>query len=341
MFPFVSNIFRSDLPLFIFDDIFVPGPGIRVGVPRPPYTNQQFRDQVPKPPNLQKMQSVKKSLADYSETQGQYWCILGDMSFEKGDYTKAIQFYDRAIELTDSTESSFFRSRGLAYKKIGNLEQAYKDAIMAIELDDRNIKAHLLCGQVLAERGKSQDNTHEIETAINRLTKARTLCAGQKKQYYEDELSKYIYRAKKLLWYKNKELEDQKKRQAIQNYSNYLQQRIDLNEEQRKKEIDAFINSIGNPDQKQNYDIPSYLICKITFEIMENPVVTDAGHTYERDMLIEAIQKNGPVDPCTRQPISGEFYPNHNIKQATQDFLLNNPWAFEYQSGENYADIEF
>lgn len=40
MFPFVSNIFRSDLPLFIFDDIFVPGPGIRVGVPRPPYTNQ-------------------------------------------------------------------------------------------------------------------------------------------------------------------------------------------------------------------------------------------------------------------------------------------------------------
>lgn len=33
---------------------------------------------------------------------------------------------------------------------------------------------------------------------------------------------------------------------------------------------------------------------------MENPVVNDAGQTYERDMLIEAINKNGPSDPSTR-----------------------------------------
>lgn len=44
MFPFVNNLFRNDLPLFLFDDIFAPGPGIRVRVPRPPYTNRQFRD---------------------------------------------------------------------------------------------------------------------------------------------------------------------------------------------------------------------------------------------------------------------------------------------------------
>ena len=35
------------------------------------------------------------------------------------------------------------------------LDEALKDAIQAIELDDKNIKAHLLCGQVLAEMGKS------------------------------------------------------------------------------------------------------------------------------------------------------------------------------------------
>lgn len=39
MFPFVSGLFRSDIPLFLFEDIFVPGPGTRFGVPRPPYTN--------------------------------------------------------------------------------------------------------------------------------------------------------------------------------------------------------------------------------------------------------------------------------------------------------------
>lgn len=74
---------------------------------------------------------------------------------------------------------------------------------------------------------------------------------------------------------------------------------------------------------------------------MENPVTTDAGISYERDVLVEAIEKNGPIDPTTRQPISRELYPNQNIKQAIQYFLLNNPWAFEYESGEDYHNIKF
>ncbi|CAD8121653.1 unnamed protein product [Paramecium sonneborni] len=341
MFPFVDNLLRNDFPLFFFDDIFIPGPGIRVQVPRPPYTNRQFRDQAPKPPSLKLMQSVKKSLKNYSETQGQYWAILGDEAYEKGDYFRAITHYTKAIEISEGTEGSFFRSRGLALKQAGSLEPAYRDAITAIELDDKNIKAHLLCGQILAERGKSADNTQDIEMAITRLTKSRTLCAGQKKEYYEDELSKYIYRAKKLLWYKNQEINNKNKRVAIENYKLFLHSRQNLNGEERKKELEGFINSIGNPDQKQVYDIPSYLICKITLELMENPVVNDAGQTYERDMLIEAIKKNGPSDPTTRQPISKNFYPNLNVKQATQDFLLKNPWAFEFQKGEEYQSIEF
>lgn len=33
---------------------------------------------------------------------------------------------------------------------MGNLEAALKDVQDAVELDDGNIKAHLLCGQILA-----------------------------------------------------------------------------------------------------------------------------------------------------------------------------------------------
>lgn len=54
----------------------------------------------------------------------------------------------------------------------------------------------------MAEKGKNENSTNCIHTAIVRLTKALTLCAGQKKEYYENKLAKYIYRAKKLLWYK-------------------------------------------------------------------------------------------------------------------------------------------
>jgi hypothetical protein len=55
---------------------------------------------------------------------------------------------------------------------------------------------------------------------------------------------------------------------------------------------------------------------------MENPVVTETGHSYERDVLIEHLNKNGPIDPTTRKPISGKFYPNLNVKKATEEFLL-------------------
>lgn len=74
---------------------------------------------------------------------------------------------------------------------------------------------------------------------------------------------------------------------------------------------------------------------------MENPVVTEAGHTYEKDVLVEHFKKNGAIDPTTRKPISPNFYPNQNIKTATEEFLLKNPWAFEFSQNEDYHDIEF
>lgn len=74
---------------------------------------------------------------------------------------------------------------------------------------------------------------------------------------------------------------------------------------------------------------------------MENPVCTDAGICYERDVLIEHFQKNGGIDPSTRKPISMAFSEDVNVKQAIEYFLCNNPWAFEYTSDEDYKEIEF
>lgn len=48
------------------------------------------------------------------------------------------------------------------------------------------------------------------------------------------------------------------------------------------------------------FDIPDYLMCKITFDIMEEPYITPAGNTYEGSYLLEHIEKNGAFDPCTR-----------------------------------------
>ena len=49
--------------------------------------------------------------------------------------------------------------------------KAYDDAKMAIELDDTNIKAHLICGQMLAEMAKNENGTEKLDNALNRMTK--------------------------------------------------------------------------------------------------------------------------------------------------------------------------
>ena len=64
---------------------------------------------------------------------------------------------------------------------MGRLEEALKDAQEAVEIDVENIKGHLLCGQILAEIGKNSRDSRKIQSAINRLKKALTLCVGQKK----------------------------------------------------------------------------------------------------------------------------------------------------------------
>jgi len=68
----------------------------------------------------------------------------------------------------------------MCFKKLGHLNEAFKDAQEAVELDPDNIKAHLISGQLLAEFGKQENNLHKVENAIKRLTKALTL-SGTKK----------------------------------------------------------------------------------------------------------------------------------------------------------------
>jgi STIP1 family protein 1 len=59
---------------------------------------------------------------------------------------KAIEYYTKAIELSEGSESTFFRCRAVARKNLKQFEESLKDSIQAIELEDKNIKAHLLCG---------------------------------------------------------------------------------------------------------------------------------------------------------------------------------------------------
>lgn len=98
------------------------------------------------------------------------------------------------------------------------LIKAYEDAVQAVELDEKNIKGHLLVGQTLAELGKQEEGVEKFQLAIKRMTRALSLCSGQGLQIFERDLEKNILRVKKVMWLKQVEMMRAKKLEVY----NYL-----------------------------------------------------------------------------------------------------------------------
>ena len=60
-------------------------------------------------------------------------------------------------------------------------------------------------------------------------------------------------------------------------------------------------------------DLQPFLQCSITQEIMNDPVVAEDGHTYEREALARWLSEKNS-SPLTGQPIGTRMVPNHAVK---------------------------
>ena len=73
---------------------------------------------------------------------------------------------------------------------------------------------------------------------------------------------------------------------------------------------------------------------------MDEPVLLESGFTYEKSEIKKHFEMNGNFDPMTREQVDPHILiVNKQIKQATQDYLMNNPWAFERIYGETLEQI--
>lgn len=73
---------------------------------------------------------------------------------------------------------------------------------------------------------------------------------------------------------------------------------------------------------------------------MDEPVLLQSGFTYEKCEIQKHFQMNGNFDPMTREEVDPDvLILNKQIKHATQDFLMQNPWAFERIYGETLNQI--
>lgn len=62
--------------------------------------------------------------------------------------------------------------------------------------------------------------------------------------------------------------------------------------------------------------VPDHFLCKISLDLMVDPVVAPSGYTYERANIEEWIRMN-PCDPMTRENLNQEqLYPNRSLREA-------------------------
>lgn len=114
----------------------------------------------------------------------------------------------------------------------------------------------------------------------------------------ESYIQQQILKAQKIKYYK--------KREGVTNEKESL--RFDLKKSvaqsagaTQNDTINRFKRFLDQDQANKPVDVPDFLKCPISDELMEDPVVIQSGHTYEKAMIEKHFKKNGATDPITRQ----------------------------------------
>ena len=72
-------------------------------------------------------------------------------------------------------------------------------------------------------------------------------------------------------------------------------------------------------------------MCKLSSNLLIDPVVVESGISYEREEILKYIKDKEKLDPITKTKISSNFIPNLAIKESIVNFLDDNPCCFEIE----------
>ncbi|KAG2317990.1 hypothetical protein Bca52824_021112 [Brassica carinata] len=75
----------------------------------------------------------------------------------------------------------------------------------------------------------------------------------------------------------------------------------------------------------EEIEIPNYFLCPISLEIMKDPVTTVTGITYDRQSIVQWLEKV-PSCPVTKQPLplDSDLTPNHTLRRLIQHWCVEN-----------------
>jgi STIP1 homology and U-box containing protein 1 len=101
---------------------------------------------------------------------------------------------------------------------------------------------------------------------------------------------------------------------------------IEADYQQRLNELDRLF--AVNDSRRKKREIPDYICGKISFEILNDPVITPSGITYDRNDIEQHLQRVGRFDPVTRTELSmDQLIPNLAMKEVVEHFVNENEWV--------------
>ncbi|CAK4610698.1 unnamed protein product [Aphanomyces euteiches] len=266
--------------------------------------------------------------------QAQLMKEKGNACFAKQKYAAAVDFYTEAI-CFQSDVAAYYTNRALCYMHMEKWTLAQDDCRQAIELEPTNAKAHYLLG-------KSLSNASAFTPGIEAFEKALELASqNPQKKPLELDILQGLRLAKKLKWKATRATQSTRHGKVASLFNSIVEQsrthqlKCDPASERDQVHSDHdlvlahMMELLEAQTSSSLTQIPEYFLCPIGMDIMYDPVTTPNGVSYERKWIEEHITRSH-IDPLTRESLRiGQLRPNVALRQAIEDFLNKNPWAYE------------
>ncbi|KAI9662932.1 MAG: hypothetical protein M1821_007979 [Bathelium mastoideum] len=274
----------------------------------------------------------------------------GNALFKTGDYVAATSKYSAAIQ-KDPSNPFLFTNRAYARIKLEEWTPVIDDCLKSLDLNsNNNMKAYYYLAQAqlglkhpnealtsamtaynvaLFTRSTSTNSAAELVTACKKAKfeakeRERLRARGALRVQLEDKLQQDL----------DDELREINRRLGIGEMPGHdAEQERKWAREAWKKSVDELRSTfaLADPENQPHREVPDYFLDGITFEVMNDPVVTRNGQSYDRTTIIEHL-KRSPYDPLTREPLTiDDLRPNLALRSAIEEFWKNNAgWVVDW-----------
>jgi tetratricopeptide (TPR) repeat protein len=252
----------------------------------------------------------------------------GNTAFMAREYSNAIQYYSAAIRISPNT-SVLFSNRARCYYLLKDFHNSLKDSKNSVELDENNLKAHLLFIRSLANVSRQSLDLANVIKALESCNSLYDRAVALKQEEYKPVCKAVKKKIKTLIFLKKSEMFNYKISRLKNHYKNSIKS------EKYKKMFSKYLN------EKPLLPISEAFFCPITLELFSDPLITCFGNTFDEESLKSHFSKMGVTDPITRQAVNPfQIFNNLAVRKAVKWLKKTSPWAVYSENPITSLDVE-